>query len=78
MTRPRSTTAKLRGLSEFVSQLDLVQTVCLLTLVMVVIFGFDHWFFRIAAWSCLLMFVLCPRCLRRSGEARDTCCSTRN
>ena len=49
----------------FASNLDLIQTVSLLTLVLAVIFGFDEWFFHIVSRLCLLAFVLYPRCLRR-------------
>jgi hypothetical protein len=61
----RSSSSKLRALVEFVQNLDLLQTIGLLTLVLAVIFGFDHWMFRIVARTCLLMFVLYPRSLRR-------------
>lgn len=48
----------------FVQSFDLVQIVSLLTLVLTIIFGFDHWLFRIVARSCFLLFVLHPRSLR--------------
>jgi hypothetical protein len=60
-----SNSSRLRALVEFAHNLDLVQTVSLLTLVLAIIFGFDHWLFRIVSRSCLLMFVLYPRSLRR-------------
>src|SRR5581483_5425175 len=37
----------------------------LLTLVLAVIFGFDHWLFHVVSRSCFLIFVLRPASLRR-------------
>jgi hypothetical protein len=62
---PTSNGSRLGALTEFARNLDLVQTVSLLTLVLTVIFGFDYWLFRIVSRSCLLMFALYPRSLRR-------------
>ena len=71
--QPRSVSADGRSgpdslfgtLAELIRNLDLLQTVGLLTLVLTVIFGFDHWVFRIVSRVCLLTFVLYPRSLRR-------------
>ena len=63
--RQTAVSSKLGGLVEFARNLDLVQTVSLLTLVLTLIFGFDHWVFRIVSRVCLLTFVLYPRSLRR-------------
>jgi hypothetical protein len=57
--------SRFGALAEFTRNLDLLQTVGLLTLVLIVIFGFDHWVFRIVSQVCLLIFVLYPRSLRR-------------
>jgi hypothetical protein len=62
----RPASFKFRGLVDFARNLDLVQTVSLLTLVLTVIFGFDHWLFRIVSRICLLMFILRPRSIRRA------------
>ena len=59
-----SSSSKLTAFVEFARNLDLVQTVSLLTLVLSNIFGFDHWLFHIVARTCFLMFVLNPRSLR--------------
>lgn len=56
---------KFGALVEFARNLDLLQTVSLLTLVLTIIFGFDHWLFRIVSGICFLIFVLHPRSLRR-------------
>src|SRR2546423_6044099 len=63
--RQTAVSSKLGGLVEFARSLDLVRTVSLLTLVLTVIFGFDHWVFRIVSRICLLTFVLYPPSLRR-------------
>src|SRR5438034_10516471 len=63
--RPLANSSKFGSLVEFACNLDLLQTVSLLTLVLTVIFGFDHWMFRIVSRVCLLIFVLHPRSLRR-------------
>jgi hypothetical protein len=52
-------------LIEFTRNLDLVQTISVLTLVLAIIFGFDHWLFHIVSRICFLTFVLQPRSLRR-------------
>src|SRR5438477_3501640 len=57
--------SKLAGFIEFARNLDLVQTVSLLTLVLTAIFGFDHWLFHIVARICLVVFVLWPRSIQR-------------
>ena len=54
-----------RRFVQFVQNLDLVQTVSLLALVLTVIFGFEYWVFRIVSRTCLLLFALYPRSLRR-------------
>lgn len=59
--------SRLHAFVEFVGNLDLVQTIALLTLVLTVSFGFDHWLFRTVSRICLLGFVLYPRCLRHWG-----------
>lgn len=63
--RTLSGASKLPALVEFARSLDLIQTVSLLTLVLSVIFGFDHWVFHIVSRTCLLLFVLNPALLRR-------------
>jgi len=63
--RPVADSSKFGALIEFVRNLDLIQTVGLLTLVLTIIFGFDYWLFRIVSRVCLLLFVLQPRVLRR-------------
>lgn len=52
-------------LSEFARNLDLIQTISVLTLVLAIIFGFDHWLFRVVSGTCFLMFALRPSSLRR-------------
>lgn len=52
-------------LFEFVRSLDLIQTVSLLTLVLTVIFSFDHWLFLMVSRICFLIFILRPFSLRR-------------
>ncbi len=59
--------SQFHALVEFVQGLDPLQGVSLLTLVLAVIFGFEHWLFQIVARLCLLVFVLQPRSIRR-GE----------
>ena len=49
----------------FVHGLDLLHTVSLLTLVLAVIFGFEHWLFEVVARICFLVFILYPRSIRR-------------
>ena len=56
--------SKLRALVEFARNLDLVQTVSLLTLILTVILGFDYWLFRAVAQICLLTFVPHPPSIR--------------
>src|SRR5438477_9524131 len=63
--RPLADSSKFCALVEFARNLDLIQTVGLLTLVLTVIFGFDYWLFRIVSRICLLLFVLHPGVLRR-------------
>jgi len=63
--QPFAGSSKFGALVEFARNLDLVQTVSLLTLVLTIIFGFDYWLFRIVSRICLLVFVLHPRSLRR-------------
>ncbi len=60
----RARSGKLEALFEFARNLDLVQTVSLLTLVLTVILGFDYWVFRAVAQICLLTFVLHPPSIR--------------
>jgi len=62
--RPFVGSSKFGALIEFARNLDLFETVSLLTLVLTVIFGFDHWLFHIVARICLLVFILWPRSLR--------------
>src|SRR6266568_2691837 len=57
--------SKFGALVEFARNLDLLQTVSLLTLVLTVVFGFEHWLFHIVARICFLTFVLHPRSIRR-------------
>ena len=52
-------------LIEFTRNLDLIQTISVLTLVSAIIFGFDHWLFRIVSGICFLIFALRPSSLRR-------------
>jgi len=59
----RPSALRLRAFVEFVQRLDLVQTINVLTLVLSVIFGFEHWLFQTVARICLLVFVLQPRVL---------------
>jgi hypothetical protein len=63
--RPVPASSKFRAFVEFASNLDLLQTVSLLTLVLSVIFGFNYWIFGIVSRICLLMFVLHPPSIRR-------------
>jgi hypothetical protein len=58
---------RFHALVEFVQRLDLLQTIGVLTLVLSVIFGFEHWLFETIARICLLVFVLQPRSIRRPG-----------
>ena len=58
--------SKFRAVVEFVRNLELLQTVNVLTLVLTVVFGFDHWLFQTVGRICLLMFVLHPRSIRRA------------
>ena len=67
-----ATGAELRGgsfgtgrIAEFARSLDLVQTVNLLTLVLCLIFGFDHWLFLVVSRICFLIFILRPLSLRQ-------------
>ena len=62
--RPFAGSLKVEALFEFARNLDLVQTVSLLTLVLTVILGFDYWLFRAVAQICLLTFVLHPPSIR--------------
>src|SRR5437763_127546 len=55
----------IRAVVEFARNLDLIQTVSLLTLVLTVIFSFDHWLFHIISRTCFLIFILRPSSLRR-------------
>lgn len=52
-------------LIEFARNLDLIQTISVLTLVSAIIFQFDHWLFRIVSGICFLIFALRPSALRR-------------
>jgi len=63
----RPSLLRFRALVEFVQRLDLLPTVGVLTLVLSVIFGFEHWLFQIVARICLLVFVLQPRSICRPG-----------
>jgi hypothetical protein len=63
--RSSAGSSKFGALIEFARNLDLVQTVSLLTLVLTAVFGFDHWLFHIVARTCLLVFVLSPRSIHR-------------
>lgn len=58
---------RFHALVEFVQRLDLLQTIGVLTLVLSVIFGFEHWLFETVARICLLVFVLQPRSICRPG-----------
>ena len=58
--------SKFRAVVEFVRNLELLQTVSVLTLVLTVVFGFDHWLFQTVARICLLMFIVHPRSIRRA------------
>jgi hypothetical protein len=64
-SEPASGSTKWRAIVRFAGNLDLLQTVSLLTLVLAVVFGFDHWLFRIVGRICLLIFILHPRSIRR-------------
>ena len=67
MKRPQHRSAPSTGESTlvgFTRDLELIQTVSLLTLLLTIIFGFDDWLFRTVSWICLLLFVLYPRSLR--------------
>ncbi|MEY2602027.1 MAG: hypothetical protein QOJ36_1346 [Verrucomicrobiota bacterium] len=65
---PRGPSAlRFHALVEFVQRLDLLQTIGVLTLVLSVIFGFEHWLFQTVARICLLVFVLQPRSICRPG-----------
>jgi hypothetical protein len=57
--------SRIGSLAGFTRNLDLIQTISVLTLVSAIIFGFDHWLFRIVAGTCFLMFALRPSSLRR-------------
>ncbi len=57
--------AQFHALIKFVHNLDLLQTVSVLTLMLSVIFGFEYWLFVTLARICLLVFVLHPRAIRR-------------
>ncbi|HXX41059.1 MAG TPA: hypothetical protein VEI58_02205 [Chthoniobacterales bacterium] len=52
-------------LIEFTRNLDLIQTISVLTLVLAIIFQLDHWLFRIVSGICFLMFALRPSSLRQ-------------
>jgi hypothetical protein len=58
--------SQFRALVEFTHGLDLLQAVSVLTLVLAVIFGFEHWLFETVARICFLIFALHPRSLRRA------------
>lgn len=58
--------SQLHALVGFAQGFDLLQAVSLLTLVLAVIFGFEHWLFQIVARLCLFVFVLQPRSIRRA------------
>jgi hypothetical protein len=62
--RPFAASSKFGAFVEFARNLDLVQTISLLTLVLTVILGFDYWLFRAVAQICLLTFVLHPPSIR--------------
>ena len=55
----------LGRLVEFTQNLDFIQTISVLTLLLAVIFQFDHWLFRIVSGICFLLFALRPSLLRR-------------
>jgi hypothetical protein len=57
--------ARFHALVQFVQRLDPLQTIGVLTLVLAMIFGFEHWLFEIVARICFLIFALHPRSLRR-------------
>ena len=51
-------------LLEFVKRTELVELVSVLSLFLVVIFGFLHWLFEVATYLCLLLFLLRPKTIR--------------
>src|SRR5438270_5275348 len=70
MAAPRDNSAFSRGtpvqaLTDFVRNLDFLETIRLLTLVLAVLFGVEHWLFEIVARLSFFLFVLRPRILRR-------------
>ncbi len=65
ISRSRAASSRLGRFVEFAKNLEMVQTVSLLMLVLVTIFGFDDWLFRVVSRVCLFVFVLHPRSLRR-------------
>ena len=63
--QPRAGSFGISRLIQFTRDLDLIQTISVLTLVSAIIFGFDHWLFRIVSGTCFLIFALRPSSLRR-------------
>lgn len=59
-----SGTRQLQALVRFTQNLDLLKAVGLLTLVLAVMFGFEHWLFQAVAGICFLIFALHPRSIR--------------
>lgn len=53
------------SISAFLRELDLIQTIRLLTLALALVFGPPHWFFETTTRLCLLAFLLYPRVIRR-------------
>ncbi len=56
--------SQFQALVEFMHGLDLLEVASLLTLVLAVIFGFEHWVFQTVTRICFLVFVLHPRSIR--------------
>ncbi len=53
------------ALVDFTRNLDLVEIVSLLTLVLAIVFAFDHWLFGVVSRICFLVFILRPSSIRR-------------
>lgn len=56
--------SRAEALVAFVKQLDLVETVSVLTLFLAVVFAFPHWLTQIVVRICLFLFLLSPKIIR--------------
>ena len=64
VTRNSGRMVRVQRLVRFVQDLDLIQTIGALTLVLAVIFGFDHWAYRMVLLTGFVVFAVRPSSLR--------------